>query len=211
MGDANFNYLIDELNSKLKKKEKEITFYKRKYNDASNKLQEKENELNIYRLQLQDTQNQVKEEKNSKNELNRKLTLYKNKSLNQTAKINSMQTNIDNLKIKNKQNYDKIINYLEEIKIKDDEIKNLNLKAKEIKRDKLITIIFTSAIQENNIVICHSNDIFSDIAEKLFQKFPSLIPDKVYFLYEGKVVEKNKSVLSNGIKDNSKILIVQND
>ena len=211
MGDANFNYLIDELNSKLKKKEKEITFYKRKYNDALNKIQEKENELNIYRIQLQDTKNQVKEEKNSKNELNRKLTLYKNKSLNQTAKINSMQTNIDNLKIKNKQNYDKIINYLEEIKIKDDEIKNLNLKAKEIKRDKLITIIFTSAIQENNIVICHSNDIFSDIAEKLFQKYLSLIPDKVYFLYEGKVVEKNKSVLSNGIKDNSKILIVQND
>ena len=211
MGDANFNYLIDELNSKLKKKEKDITFYKRKYNDALNKLQEKENELNIYRLQLQDTQNQVKEEKNSKNELNRKLTLYKNKSLNQTAKINSMQTNIDNLKIKNKQNYDKIINYLEEIKIKDDEIKNLNLIAKEIKMDKLITITFTSAIQENNIVICHSNDIFSDIAEKLFQKYPSLIPDKVYFLYEGKVVEKNKSVLSNGIKDNSKILIVQND
>ena len=211
MGDANFNYLIDELNSKLKKKEKEITFYKRKYNDALNKLQEKENELNIYRLQLQDTQNQVKEEKNSKNELNRKLTLYKNKSLNQTAKINSMQTNIDNLKIKNKQNYDKIINYLEEIKIKDDEIKNLNHIAKEIKRDKLITIIFTSAIQENNIVICHSNDIFSDIAEKLFQKYSSLIPDKVYFLYEGKVVEKNKSVLSNNIKDNSKILIVQND
>ena len=211
MGDANFNYLIDELNSKLKKKEKEITFYKRKYNDALNKLQEKENELNIYRIQLQDTKNQVKEEKNSKNELNRKLTLYKNKSLNQTAKINSMQTDIDNLKIKNKQNYDKIINYLEEIKIKDDEIKNLNLKAKEIKRDKLITITFTSAIQENNIVICHSNDIFSDIAEKLFQKYPSLIPDKVYFLYEGKVVEKNKSVLSNDIKDNSKILIVQND
>ena len=211
MGDANFNYLFDELNSKLKKKEKDITFYKRKYNDALNKLQEKENELNIYRIQLQNTQNQVKEEKNSKNELNRKLTLYKNKSLNQTAKINSMQTNIDNLKIKNKQNYDKIINYLEEIKIKDDEIKNLNLKAKEIKRDKLITIIFTSAIQENNIVICHSNDIFSDIAEKLFQKYPSLIPDKVYFLYEGKVVEKNKSVLSNGIKDNSNILIVQND
>ena len=179
--------------------------------DALNKLQEKENELNIYRIQLQDTQNQVKEEKNSKNELNRKLTLYKNKSLNQTAKINSMQTNIDNLKIKNKQNYDKIINYLEEIKIKDDEIKNLNLKAKEIKRDKLINITFTSAIQENNIVICHSNDIFSDIAEKLFQKYLSLIPDKVYFLYEGKVVEKNKSVLSNGIKDNSKILIVQND
>ena len=179
--------------------------------DALNKLQEKENELNIYRIQLQDTQNQVKEEKNSKNELNRKLTLYKNKSLNQTAKINSMQTNIDNLKIKNKQNYDKIINYLEEIKIKDDEIKNLNLKAKEIKRDKLINITFTSAIQENNIVICHSNDIFSDIAEKLFQKYPSLIPDKVYFLYEGKVIEKNKSVLSNGIKDNSKILIVQND
>ena len=142
MGDANFNYLIDELNSKLKKKEKEITFYKRKYNDAFNKLQEKENELNIYRLQLQNTQNQVKEEKNSKNELNRKLTLYKNKSLNQTAKINSMQTNIDNLKIKNKQNYDKIINYLEEIKIKDDEIKNLNLIAKEIKRDKLITNYF---------------------------------------------------------------------
>ena len=211
MGDANFNYLIDELNSKLRKKEKDIAFYKRKYNDALNKLQEKENELNIYRIQLQDLQNQVKEEKNSKNELNRKLTLYKNKSLNQTAKINSMQTNIDNLKIKNKQNYDKIINYLEEIKIKDDEIKNLNLKAKEIKRDKLITIIFTSAIQENNIVICHSNDIFSDIAEKLFQKYPSLIPDKVYFLYEGKVVEKNKSVLSNDIKDNSKILIVQND
>ena len=211
MGDANFNYLIDELNSKLKKKEKEITFYKRKYNDALNKLQEKENELNIYRIQLQDTKNQVKEEKNSKNELNRKLTLYKNKSLNQTAKINSMQTNIDNLKIKNKQNYDKIINYLEEIKIKDDEITNLNHIAKEIKRDKLITIIFTSAIQENNIVICHSNDIFSDIAEKLFQKYSSLIPDKVYFLYEGKVVEKNKSVLSNNIKDNSKILIVQND
>ena len=211
MGDANFNFLIDELNSKLKKKEKDIAFYKRKYNDALNKLQEKENELNIYRIQLQDTQNQVKEEKNSKNDLNRKLTLYKNKSLNQTAKINSMQTNIDNLKIKNKQNYDKIINYLEEIKIKDDEIKNLNLIAKEIKMDKLITITFTSAIQENNIVICHSNDIFSDIAEKLFQKYPSLIPDKVYFLYEGKVVEKNKSVLSNDIKDNSKILIVQND
>ena len=207
MNDAIFNLLVDERNYKLNKKEKEIAFYKQKYDDSIKKLQEKENELDIYRIQLQDTQNQLQEEKNSKDGLKRNLTLYKNKSLNQTTRINSLQTEIDNMRVKNKHNNDKIINLLEEIKIKDDELKKLNRIIKN--NDKLnepITISFTSSYINENIVCCN-NDIFSDITEKLFQKYPLLNNDNIHFLYNGKIIEKNQSVLLNEIKNNAVILI----
>lgn len=207
MNDAIFNLLVDERNYKLNKKEKEIAFYKQKYDDSIKKLQEKENELDIYRIQLQDTQNQLQEEKNSKDGLKRNLTLYKNKSLNQTTRINSLQTEIDNMRVKNKHNNDKIISLLEEIKIKDDELKKLNRIIKN--NDKLnepITISFTSSYINENIVCCN-NDIFSDVTEKLFRKYPLLNNDNIHFLYNGKIIEKNQSVLLNEIKNNAVILI----
>ena len=200
MDDGTFNLLVD--------------LYNKKENDSIQKLQDKESELNIYRLQLENIRNQLQEEKNSKNELNRKLTIYKNKSLNQTARINSLQNEINNMRNKNKHNNDKIISLLEEIKIKDDNLKKLNSIIKVTKsNDKLnepITICFTSSLINENIV-CHYNDIFSQVAGKLFQKYPSLNPDNVYFLYNGTIIKNDQSVLWNEIADKEKVLIVQNN
>ena len=199
MDEAAFNLLVD--------------VYNKKANDSIEKLQEKENELNIYRLQLEEIRSQLQEEKNSKNELNRKLNLYKNKSINQTTRINSLQNEINNMRNKNKHNNDKIISLLEEIKIKNGELKRLNSIIKVTKsNDKLkdpITITFTSSVINEDIV-CYYDDIFSQVAEKLFQKYPSLNRDNVYFLYNGTMVKNAQSVLLNEITDKAKILVQNN-
>jgi len=199
MDEAAFNLLVD--------------VYNKKANDSIEKLQEKENELNIYRLQLEEIRSQLQEEKNSKKELIRKLNLYKNKSINQTTRINSLQNEINNMRNKNKHNNDKIISLLEEIKIKNGELKRLNSIIKVTKsNDKLkdpITITFTSSVINEDIV-CYYDDIFSQVAEKLFQKYPSLNRDNVYFLYNGTMVKNDQSVLLNEITDKAKILIHNN-
>ena len=230
MTDVNdyINILVNERNYTLAQKEREITNYKQELNDCKEKIEEMKNELNNKdnqinnnqsllnnnQIQLQNVKNKLQDEINSKNELKRKLTLYKNKSLNRKTKINSLQTEIDNIRRKNKYNNDKIVSLLEEIKIKDNELKKLNLIIKVTKSNaKLsepITISFSSPYINENIV-CHYNDSFSEIEEKLYQKYPLLKQDNVCFLYNGKVIEKNQSILLNEITDKAKILIVHNN
>ena len=230
MTDVNdyINILVNERNYTLAEKEREISNYKQELNECKKKIEKMENELNNKdnqinnnqsllkdnRIQLQNIKNQLQDEINSKQELKRKLTSYKSKYMNQGTKINSLQTEINNIRQKNKYNNNKIISLLEEIKIKDEELKKLNLIIKVTKsNDKLsepITISFSSSYINEGIV-CHYNDTFSEIEEKLYQKYPLLKQDNVCFLYNGKMIEKNQSVLLNEITDKAKILIVHNN
>jgi len=92
-------------------------------------------------------------------------------------------------------------------------LKRLNSIIKVTKsNDKLkdpITITFTSSVINEDIV-CYYDDIFSQVAEKLFQKYPSLNRDNVYFLFNGAMIKNDQSVLLNEITDKAKILIHNN-
>lgn len=194
------NILLNERNSTI--------------SDKNNQINNLQTLLDKKQIQLQNTQKQLQSEINSKNELERKLTRYKNKYENQKAKINSLEKEINNMRTKNKFNKNKIINLLEELKLKNDEIENLNLIIKVTKfKDKLkepITISFSSEYIKEDI-ICHFDDNLSDIEEKLFKKYPQPNRDKAYFLYNGNIIDNNKSVFLNGISDQAKILIMHND
>ena len=194
------NILLNERNSTI--------------SDKNNQINNLQTLLDKKQIQLQNAQKQLQSEINSKDELERKLTRYRNKYENQKVKINSLDKEINNIRTKNKFNKNKIINLLEELKLKNDEIENLNLIIKVTKcKDKLkepITISFSSAYIKDDI-ICHFDDNLLDIEEKLFKKYPQLNRDKAYFLYNGNIIDNNKSVFLNGISDQAKILIMHND
>ena len=71
-------------------------------------------------------------------------------------------------------------------------------------------IKFKSTDDANSIqIMCLSNNMFSTVEGKLYQKNPELNQSNKIFLYNGNKIQKNKSLRYNRIKNNSTILIVE--
>jgi hypothetical protein len=70
----------------------------------------------------------------------------------------------------------------------------------------LISVLFLSAsIQEP--IICTQKQIFNEVENKLYEKFPELKNGEYYFLIGGNKVNKYLTLEENNIKDGAKILI----
>ena len=74
------------------------------------------------------------------------------------------------------------------------------------------TLFFESIDQYINYkLICKKDSIFQDIENKLYKKFPEYKNIKKYFLYEGHMIDINKTLEENKIKNYSHIIVVIND
>ena len=74
--------------------------------------------------------------------------------------------------------------------------------------EKVITVLFiflSASIQEP--IICTQKQIFNEVENKLYEKFPELKKGEYYFLVDGKKVNKYLTLEENNIKDGAKILI----
>ena len=76
----------------------------------------------------------------------------------------------------------------------------------------ILTIFFKSTDQRINYELyCNKDSIFKNIEEKINQKFAEYRNKKKIYLYNGKMIDINKTFEENEIKDNSRILITIND
>ena len=89
-----------------------------------------------------------------------------------------------------------------------------NDNSKEIQQNKkeVLTISFESIDQNINYKLdCNKDSIFKDIEEEIYKKYAEFRNIQKYYLYEGNMIDINKTFEENKIKDNSHILIVINN
>ena len=168
------------------------------YQSMFDKINQYENEINNLNNKLKNYENENNKLKKENIELLGKIKILENKFNH----IKNM--NIDS----NKEQ--KIISLLEEIKLKDDEIKELKIKMPYIleKNEKLITIIFMSFDEVIHYsFICKNTDKFNKIENLLYEKFPEYEDSVNYFTVNTNRINKYKTLEENKIK-NSDIIIL---
>ena len=77
---------------------------------------------------------------------------------------------------------------------------------------KQITVVFLSSDQiiQNYRVTCYNTDIFEEVKEKIFLKYPNYRYKDLHFLSGGNVINERVSLAQNNIKDGAIILITDN-
>jgi len=78
------------------------------------------------------------------------------------------------------------------------------------KGEKLISIIFTSS-DENMFysIICKNTQKFTELETKLYNEYPEYSKSNNYFLINGNIVDKDKSLDENKIRNHDIILLNQ--
>ena len=96
----------------------------------------------------------------------------------------------------------KIISLMEELKIKDEKIAELN------EYKDIIPVIFQSMDQKiHYAIICKITDRFNIIENILYDKFPEYEESENYFTIKGKKVMKSKTLAQNNIGYSDIILL----
>ena len=59
-------------------------------------------------------------------------------------------------------------------------------------------------------MVCKKSEQFNEVVKRIFLVFPKLKNKNIYFLCNANVIEKNKTISENGIKNNGAVLIIIN-
>ena len=136
----------------------------------------------------------------------------KEKLTNAIKKKEEKKTEIQELKYKlamtKSESMNQINNLMNTIEKKDEEIKQLNMK---LKNNDLSDIIAINFISNNGLInfplSCKGNQPFYEIEEKLYQNYPEFKERQNFFLYNGYVIQRFKTINENKIKDGATILM----
>ena len=78
--------------------------------------------------------------------------------------------------------------------------------------EKLISVIFTSSDQNMYYsVICKNTQKFNELEQKLYKNYPEYSESNNYFVINGNIVNKDKSLEENNIRNNEIIILTQNN
>jgi len=121
--------------------------------------------------------------------------------------INNLQNQLNNEKKNNFNNMNLIQSLQNSIKEKEQELaqlmnqfQNNNQNKSRYGRDELLCVNFISMDQKIQYAIpCTGNDIFAEIEEKLYQKFPQYRETNNFFLSDGKQILRFKTISQNKI------------
>ncbi len=79
-------------------------------------------------------------------------------------------------------------------------------------RKQITSVYFTSIDQKINLPIpCIKTDIFAQIEEKLYQKYPEYRETNNYFLYNGKQILRFKSIEDNKIGNEFPVILYKQE
>jgi uncharacterized phage infection (PIP) family protein YhgE len=181
-------------------------------------LNQKETTINNLELKISNLQKDLNDLKNSLNEKettinNQELTISNlQKNLNESNdKIQQKEQELLNLK-NNNFNQNIIQYYQNIISQKDQEIFNLKNNSsdgrKKIYIDQIVSVNFISMDGSLHYSIpCATTDIFAEIEEKLYKKFPKYRETNNYFLYNGKNILRFKTIGQNKIENGMPITL----
>jgi len=142
------------------------------------------------------------------------------KVINLEKDIKILKKNVEILKYENSVNIDpkNKISVVEALLNKDNEIKDLRKKLERFpfileEGEKLMHINITNSDYniQNYSIICKSSDVFNQLENKLYEEFPVLKNIQTYFIFNGKIIEKYKTLEENKIKDNAVIILFKTD
>ena len=182
-----------------------------------NQMEQTDEDLENENIQLKNLlnkeNNMTKQLSNKIKSLEKKIKEKDEEGKKDKYKVSELQEKVKNIDklIKNDSLKEELLNLMNLVNLKNKEIQELKeafpLDMK--KGDKLIAIIFTSATQEitNFAVICKNNDIFSKIENLLYDEYPLFRETDNYFLCNGNIIDKNKSLEENNIKNSSIIML----
>ena len=104
-------------------------------------------------------------------------------------------------------NKEKIIELMEEIRYLES-----TQPFKLLPGEKMISVIFRN-IEKDIIysIICKDTDIFAKIEMQLYEKYPEFRESENFFIANGTIINKYKSLKENGIKDNDILLLNKNN
>lgn len=122
----------------------------------------------------------------------------------------------DKGELKQKDSFDiNKINKQDEIYILNQKIKDLNRKLERYpfilnENENLLCIIF-STLDEKILfpMICKNTDSINTLEKKIYEKYPEISCNEIYFSFKGKIIDKNESLEKNKIKDGDMIIINQ--
>jgi len=182
--------------------------------DDQNELKKKIEELNN---KILDLNNKLKQEKNLNNKLIEKIKDLENIIEKEKEKENNKIKNVNN--INENYNKDKMIELLEEIRLKDKEIRALQeLKSRYpfelLEGEKMMSIIINS--EDENIqhsIICKSKDLFNKIEDIFYEKYAEYRDTKEtnFFIFNDKKIDKYKTLEENKIENHSIIILYTTD
>ena len=107
-------------------------------------------------------------------------------------------------------NKNKLINKKEQSNNNEEQSQFVNKFAFIEETDCLVHFISTDQIIKFSL-ICQVNDIFSNIVNELYLKFPSLKHKSIFFLTNGNIMNTSATLRENRIKNDNIILIDEND
>ena len=169
--------------------------------ETNNTNNSKENNL---ATELKKANKTIEDQKKIINDLNNKIKEYENN-------INYYNDNI--------KNFNKIINNYKNIIIEKDKELNdiklqLNYKANltnvdDIKFKDIMCVHFISSDKKVLLAVpCYQTNIFADIEEKLYQKYPEYRETNNNFIVNGKNVLRFKTIEENKINDDLQVTLV---
>ena len=197
---------INNIQNQLNNTQIQLNSIQGQLTDTQNNLKNAQYQIQNLQNQLTITQNELQIEKNFNNELKLKES---NQTIN-NKKIDSLNSEIIDMRAKYDFNNKKIVNLMDEIKQKENELKKLNFIITKFSKElNPINIKFkTSNSSKEYKIICYYSEIFLNVEEKLYQSFPELRNKNNLFLFNANTIEKEKSIILNEINKSSVILII---
>lgn len=227
---SNLQFELNNIRKTLESTQNELKSTQDKFENSKSELEISKIQLQEFQFQLQDTleqlnnrqtdlyktQNMLKNAQDEfKNEIQKNNELMKQiDNLNQIISknenySNALKNEIYEMRNKNEFNNNKVVSLTDELKMKEDEKNKLLEIIKDgNKLNKLLTINFKSVDGTiNETINCHYYDSFSKIEDSLYQAYPQKKNINNYYLYDGKTIDKNGTILYNNIQDQAYILI----
>jgi hypothetical protein len=79
-----------------------------------------------------------------------------------------------------------------------------------LKGEKLISVILTSSDQKIHCsIICKNTEKFIKLEEKLYNNYPEYSDSDNYFMVNGNIISKFKTLDENNIKDSDNIILIK--
>ena len=113
------------------------------------------------------------------------------------------------MRTKNEFNNKKVVSLMDEVKKNKNEITQLNSIVTKFSKQLNPIIVYFRTLDAsiNDLFYCSYIEQFSCVEERLYQRYPQLRQTNNIFLFYGKQIERDKSVLLNEITDQAIILI----
>ena len=182
-------------------------------NKSINKIDYKEN------IDLKNKINQLINEnndlKNKNNQLINENNDLKNKNNQLIYEYNDLKNKLfekENDLIKYKLKNENLLNLFNNKNTEENEKKIIELYKRieqlENENKQLIPIIFHSSDQKiNHAIICKKSDIFNQIENELFKKYPEYRENDCFFIVNGNKINTHKTIEENKIKENDVIMM----